>query len=149
MSEKIGIGEEASKFEAPGRAQVETTQVFGRVYENARLQELAESLPVKEVSLDDVREAVGESHVYWEDRNGEQLAPFQIIQDWEAAQQNEAWADHIASIKRADLEQPIWMTKDGHVFDGVHRLTWAVINNAPTIKARIFDEIPDSIESVE
>ena len=122
---------------------VETTQVGGKVYEIDKLRHFAEGLPTLELPLEDVSEAVGEGHVYWIDRNGEQLAPFRIIQNWLAAQKNEAWKDHVDSIKRADLDSPIWMTRDGHVFDGVHRLTRAVIENRPTIKVRIFDALPE------
>ncbi len=122
---------------------VETTHIDGRVYRNEDLREYAETLPVTELSLEELRAEVGPEHIYWIDRDGEQLAPHQIIEDWEAAQQNEAWADHVASIKRANLDDPIWKMRGGRVFDGVHRLTRAVIENRPTIKTRIFDELPD------
>jgi len=125
---------------------VETTQVNGKVYTIEELKEVAETLPVKEVPIDDVREAVSQGHIYWIDREDKQLSPYEIIQDWDAAQDNEAWADHVASIKRANLDNPIWMTKEGHVFDGVHRLTRAVIDNKPTIKVIIFDNIPEPSE---
>jgi hypothetical protein len=76
------------------------------------------------------------------DRAGQRLGTHEILQDWENAQKIEAWADHVASIRRADLSKPIWMTADGHVFDGVHRLCRAVLENQPTIKARIMTELP-------
>lgn len=123
---------------------VETTQVGGKIYENDKLLHFAESLPVRELPIDDVRDAVREGYICWIDRNGEQLAPFQIIRDWSAAQQNEAWRDHVDSIKRAELDNPIWITKDCQVFDGVHRLTRAVIENRSTIKVRVFEELPKS-----
>jgi|SRR3989339_1240029 len=145
MNETLIFNPEADREQSN---QVETTQVGGRIYENDKLREFAETLSIVEMPLDDVREAVGEEHVYWEDRNGDQLAPFQIIQDWDAAQQNDAWRDHVDSIKRANLQNPIWLTKDGHVFDGVHRLTRAVIDNNASVKVRIFDEIPESIQPV-
>ena len=134
--------ERQGRYREENANQVETTQVGGVLYEIEKLREYAEIIPTKNVPLEDVMEAVGKGHIYWIDRNGEQLAPYQIIQDWESAQQNEAWADHVASIKRADKEAPIWMTKDGHVFDGIHRLTRAVIDGDPTIRVKIFEKMP-------
>lgn len=128
-----------SNSESP---QIETTFVDGKTYQIDALREHAKQFSIQEVSLDSVREAVGPSHIYWVDKKGELLTPFQIIQDWAAAQQNEAWADHVASIKRADLNNPIWMTQAGDVFDGVHRLTRAVLENRQTIKVRIFKNLP-------
>lgn len=126
--------------------QIETTQVNGKIYEIDKLRDCAETLPTVEVPLDTVRGAVGEGHVYWIDRNGEPLAPYQIIQDWETAQTNEAWADHVASIKRANLDDPIWSTPEGRIFDGVHRLTRAVIDNAPMVKVKVFESLPESAQ---
>ena len=119
---------------------IETTEVNGQIYEIEKLRVLAERIPVKEISLHELREPVSDGHYYWIDRDGEKLGPFQILTDWEKAQHNEAWADHVASIKRANLENPIWMSKDGHVFDGAHRLTRAFLENKPTVKVQIFDE---------
>lgn len=126
--------------------QFETTQVNGKIYEIDTLRDYAETLPMIEIPLDKVRGAVGEGHVYWIDRNGEPLAPYQIIQDWDAAQINEAWADHVTSIKRANLDDPIWSTPEGHIFDGVHRLTRAVIDRVSTVKMKIFESLPDSAQ---
>lgn len=104
-----------------------------------------EDVPVREIPLDDIRAAVGPQHAYWIDRNGNTLAPFQILQDWEAAQNIEAWADHVESIRRADLTRPIWMTADGAIFDGVHRLTCAVLENRPTILVQIAIDLPAAL----
>lgn len=123
---------------------IETTQVDGKIYEIEKLRDFAERLAVHELPLNDVREAVGPGHIYWIDRNGEALAPHQIIRDWGAAQHNDAWKDHVDSIMQADLSKPIWMMKDGHVFDGVHRLIRAVIEDRPTIKVRIFEELSET-----
>jgi hypothetical protein len=87
---------------------------------------------------------VGEGHYFWEDRNGMKLGPAQILKDWEAAQQNPAWTDHVESIKRANLNNPIWAMKDGLVFDGMHRLTRAFIDKVAKVKIKIFEELPES-----
>lgn len=125
-------------------ASTETTQVGGKIYSNHLLLKLADTIPIQEVPLSRVSEAVGPRHSYWIDANGAILAPHTLLQDWKAAENNPAWADHVASIKRADLSNPIWITRDGHVFDGVHRLSRAVLENKATILVRVFDELPKS-----
>jgi hypothetical protein len=124
--------------------EIETTQVGGKIYEIENLRAFAENIPITELTLDRLEGAVGEGHVYWIDREGRPLAPFQIISDWEAAQQTESWADHVESIKRANLADPIWMTREGHIFNGIHRLARAVIERRPSMKVRIFENLPDS-----
>ncbi len=122
--------------------QIETTSIGGRTYTIDALREHMDSIPTQELPLDVVRAAVGPQHAYWIDRNGNTLAPFQILQDWENAQKVEAWADHVESIRRADLTRPIWITPNGAVFDGVHRLIRAVLENKPTILVQIATDLP-------
>jgi hypothetical protein len=121
----------------------ETTSVNGNIYNVELLESFAEQLESEEVPLEKLEEAVGEGHYYWEDRSGNKLGPSQILKDWEAAQRNEDWADHVATIKRADLSNPIWISADGHVFNGMHRLTRAFIDKVPTIKVKKFSSLPD------
>lgn len=127
-------------------SHIETTSSGGRVYNVEALEPFAERLEAKEVPLEDLRYAVSEGHYYWEDRKGEKLGPHQILQDWEAAQQNEDWADHVATIKRADLTHPIWMAADGTIINGTHRLTRAFLDHAETINVRIFGELSPEVE---
>lgn len=139
MNEFIGQQQESS---VPPEHE-ETTSIGGREYTISELREHVEKFPEEDVPLDSLRAAVGPGHVYWIDRDGMPLAPAQIIEDWEAAQKVEAWADHVESIKRADFSKPIWVMVDGSVFDGVHRLTRAVLDNRTTIKARIVTSLPE------
>lgn len=131
-------------FTSPEVVDMETTSVGGKTYRNSLLRKLAETIPTREVPLSQISAAVGPEHAYWEDANGEVLAPHTLLSDWDAAQKNPAWADHVASIKRADLNSPIWITKDGQVFDGVHRLTRAVLEKRATILVKTFDKLPES-----
>lgn len=135
---------DAIKSEAPH--PTETTQVGGKILDVEILKPYAEKFPTKLIETASLREAVSEGHYYWEDRNGEKLGPFQILQDPEAARNNPAWADHMQTIGRANLETPIWVTEDGHVFDGMHRLTRAFLDGVKQVKAKVFSEFPEEAE---
>lgn len=126
-----------------GKYSFETSRVGDRLYNIELLKPFAQEIPVKEMDVEVFRELVSDRHTYWIDRNDQKLGPYQILKDWEAAQKNPIWADHIQTIKRANLDNPIWSTKDGIVFDGMHRLTRAFIDNVPTIKVKVFETLPE------
>jgi hypothetical protein len=48
--------------------------------------------------------------------------------------------DEINRIEKADMRFPIIVTSKGHVVDGVHRITKAVMQGMKTIRAYIFDD---------
>lgn len=125
----------------------ETTKVNGVIYDVRKLEALAEQLPIQEAPTEQFNTIVGPSHHYWLDANGQPLGPYDILKDWEAAQNNPAWAEHVATIKRANLNRPLWVTRtpesDQDVFNGLHRLTRAFIDKVPTVKIRVFEAIPD------
>lgn len=119
----------------------ETTAINGVVYANAEFDSVAEQVPNVEIPLNQLAGAVSEGHDYWVDADGNDFGPADILRDWAVAQQNEAWIHHIESIKRADFSKPIWIKMpEGHVFDGVHRLTRAFIDQRPTILAKLFTD---------
>ena len=125
----------------------ETTKVNGIIYDVRKLTALAEQLPIQEAPIEQFRSIASPGHHYWMDINGQPLGPYDILQDWEAAQNNPAWAEHVATIKRANLDRPLWVTKDEEsdhdVFNGLHRLTRAFLNMAPTVKTRVFETLPE------
>ena len=124
----------------------ETASVNEKIYNVEMLESVAEHMKTEEMPLEDLRHAVGEGHYYWEDKKGEKLGPHQILKDWESAQENEDWADHVATIKRANLENRIWISSDGLVFNGMHRLTRAFVDGAKSIKVKKFSELPEDAE---
>ena len=124
----------------------ETTSVGGKVYNVALLESVAETIESKKIPLPQLQEAVGEGHFYWVDRKGEKLGPHQLLEDWEAAQKNDAWVDHVETIKRADTANAIWMTSDGFVFNGMHHLTRAFLDGKKTILVKVFLELPSTTE---
>ncbi len=121
----------------------ETTRVGEILYDVDKLKNEAENIPIQEISLNTLLGAVSEGNYYWIDQNNEKLGPFQILKDWDAAQRKEEWSDHIANIRQANLDNPIWITKQGLVFDGMHRLTKAVLEGKENIKVKVWDNLPD------
>jgi len=120
----------------------ETTSVFGETYNVDKLFDYADRVPVQEVSLSTLGEAVAEGHYYWTDKHNKKLGPFDLLQDWEVSLQNPNWVDHVDNIKNADLQWPIWITADGHVFNGMHRLTRCFVEGISPVKIRVFDSLP-------
>jgi len=127
----------------------ETTLVGDTLYNVDLLWSYAEKIKIQEFDLSQFQENVSQDHNYWIDEGGDKLGPFQILQNWEEAQKNPAWTKHIESIKQANLNDPIWMTDNGFVLNGMHRLTKAFLENKTTIKVRVFDKIPDEAIIVE
>lgn len=123
----------------------ETTRVGNKLYNVTLLWHYADQLPVEEVLLDDLKEAVNERHKYWLDTQGGWLGPSALLKNWESAQQNPLWIDHITNIKQANMNNPIWIHRpSGIVFNGMHRLTRAFLEQKPAINVRYFDELPES-----
>lgn len=127
--------------------RTETTTVEGKLYKVALLESYADQLETTEIPLSELKEAVSSTHHYWEDKKGQILGPFQLLEDWQAAQKNPDWSQHIDTILRADTSDPIWIAPDGHVFNGVHRLTRAFLDNHEKIKAKKFPRLPKEAEA--
>lgn len=122
---------------------METTEVDGTVYDVDKIKLYAVDLPVEPVAIDQLKDQLGPGHTYWLDRDGNKLGPHDLLVDWHAAQQRPVWRDHVESVKRADLTNPIFiMKKTGIVFDGMHRLTKAYLQNEETILAKLFEALP-------
>lgn len=125
----------------------ETTNVNGKTYNVDKLKQFAESLPILETATQTFEGAVRKGNYYWLDKNSRKLGPHDLLEDWVSAQENPDWADHVQNIKSANLDNPIWIfQEDGVVFDGMHRLTRALIEHQPNIKYRLFDSLPKEAE---
>jgi hypothetical protein len=48
--------------------------------------------------------------------------------------------DEVTRIEKADIRFPIIVTSKGHIVDGVHRLTKAVMQGMKTLRAYTFDD---------
>lgn len=121
----------------------ETTEVDGQYYDVDMLKTYAEELPIETLPLSSLAELVSEHHQYWDIDDGTSIGPYEILKNWDMAQRNPLWEAHVASIKQARLDNPIWIYRPtGMVFDGAHRLTRAFLDGKDTIKVRQWDELP-------
>ena len=128
----------------------ETTSVDGVVYDVHKMYEYAETLPVLSVETAKFKDALGVEHKYWLDRKGGMLGPYDLLQDWPSALKNPDWADHIATIMLSNKDATIWIYgKTGLVFNGIHRLTKAVLDGENKIKAQIFETLPEDAKTGE
>jgi hypothetical protein len=123
---------------------METTRIGKTLYDVDKIRHFAEKIPTIEIDTKLLENSLIKGHYFWEDINGNKLGPYQILLDWEIAQNNPNWLKHIESIKRADLNNPVWITNEYVVFDGMHRLTKAFIEKVPRIKVKIFTQLPPS-----
>jgi hypothetical protein len=133
-------------FEKQENVDIETTDWNGKTYDVRKLLEWAEQFPVEQIPLDTFREQISEDHFYWIDTRGEKLGPAQMFKDWEAAKHNPAWEKHVYGIEHANLDNPIWLIRNGdriEVVNGVHRLARAFHENKPGIAARILPGLPE------
>lgn len=142
MSEKDQRAEIEFQRERQQNFSYETTKVGGIIYDVRELEKVAEAIPIQEAPTQNFSDIVKEGRHYWLDKEGQRLGPWDILHNWQAAQNNSAWAEHVATISRANLNRPIWVTKDGDVFNGLHRLTKAFLDNVPKIQVRLFDTLP-------
>ena len=55
---------------------------------------------------------------------------------------------HMRYIRSADLENPIILSCEGHVFDGLHRLAKCLLDDIPMIKCKQFQINPEPFEIV-
>lgn len=122
--------------------RVETSRIGDKIIDVGVLAKFAENLPVETAPTKTFENAVGENQHYWIAEDGQHIGPFEILKNWEFAQKNPLWTEHVNSIKNANLDNPIWISPDGIVFDGMHRLTRAFLDGVKEIKVRRFKELP-------
>lgn len=96
-----------------------------------RIWKLAEDLPAKEVSIDEIH---GPDEVTW-------FAPGQ-------KPTCRAIAEHCRRINATDLSYPIILTEDFRVFDGMHRIAKCIMEGRTHILAKRFEKNPPPDEVV-
>jgi hypothetical protein len=57
--------------------------------------------------------------------------------------------EHMKRIQRADLNNPILLSAEGHVFDGLHRLAKCSLEGVQTIRYQQFAVNPEPFEIVD
>lgn len=90
-----------------------------------RLRALADTLAVTEVPLAEIFEY---DTVYWFD--GDHPPTVRSV------------VEHAQRLAAADLSDPILLSHDGWVIDGMHRIARAVLDGHATIRARRLPEYP-------
>ncbi len=73
----------------------------------------------------------------WVDANENPVTPQMVLDD----RHNPAYKEHVDRLERADLRYPI-LIHDGHIIDGFHRMTKAILKGYKTVKGVV---IPDSV----
>jgi len=155
------VPEEAGDFVAPdvGKSQEKPhlTQFGGKQYEVGKLKSVAEQLPTTEYPLGDrsALEDILESK-YWNTSDGQSIGPSDLLAafeqsggDWNKVKEAHLeWSVHVDKVMRVDYRFPSLM-HDGHLIDGIHRLTKALSENALTLPVKVLDELPSSTEYSE
>jgi hypothetical protein len=57
--------------------------------------------------------------------------------------------DHIKRIQNADLREPILLSAEGYVFDGLHRLARCALEGIPKITCQQFETNPEPFEILD
>lgn len=73
----------------------------------------------------------------WVDANETPITPKMVVDD----RKNPAYKEHVKRLMNADLRYPI-LIHDGHIIDGFHRMTKAILQGHKIVKAVT---IPDSV----
>ena len=160
MSERY-VPEEAKSFTAPdtGKPQEKPhlTQFGGKQYDVGQLETVAEQIPTTEFPLGDraALEDILESK-YWNTSDGQSIGPSDLLaaftesgDDWSKVKEvHPEWSVHVDKVIGVDYRLPA-LVHGGHLIDGIHRLTKALSENAPTLPVKILDELPSSAEYSE
>ncbi|ELE2042184.1 chromosome partitioning protein ParB [Vibrio vulnificus] len=97
-----------------------------------RIWALAESLPVEELPIDEIK---GPDEVTWFSMEGPMPTCREI-------------AKHCQRINDADLSYPVILTSDYKVFDGMHRIAKKIMLGEESIQVRRFRENPPADEVI-
>ena len=62
---------------------------------------------------------------------------------WDAVTTPRQMAEHVKRVNNANLDYPIILDEEGFIMDGWHRVTKALVEGVPTIKAVRFDKNPE------
>ena len=111
----------------------EATDGVQKYWSVERIWQLAESLPVEEIAIDDIQ---GPDEVTWFSFDG----PHPTCR---------AIAEHCKRINEVDLSYPIILTEGYKVFDGMHRIARCIMEGKTHIQAKRFLKNPEPDEWFE
>jgi len=157
MSETY-MPEEATNFIDPDTSNVKEkphlTQFVGKKYDVRKLQIIAEAIPTTEFPLTDSL-AVTDilQSKFWKSSNGDSIGPSDLLaafeesnRDWtEVRKSHPEWSVHLDKLIRVNYRTPA-LVHAGHLIDGLHRLTKAIADKAPTLPVKVLTELPFDTE---
>jgi hypothetical protein len=120
------------EYGMPTGTYTKTDDGTTKVWQQARLIELAKSLPVKTVRLDSIAEF---DHDMWFGSGPNKVQPT-----------CRAVAEHAKRINDANLQHPIILSATGSLMDGMHRAAKAYIEDKQEIQAVQFEVDPEPDE---
>ena len=160
-NEKEFAKESDKEFVYPKESTSEEMQTYddsmGKIYDVYKLIAFAEALPEETVSVDALAERVFREKT-WQDVNGHYVSPGEIynvakengeknhgVIDWEELQEKYPdLAFHLEKLGVINYETPILLSRENIIIDGIHRVLRAYIDGVKEIKAKRFDELPES-----
>ncbi len=133
------------------------TQYGGRQYNVDMLEAAAAQLPTTEFSLID-RDPLKDTleSKYWNTTDGQSIGPSDLLtafdrnnRDWgEVRRAHPTWSVHVDKIMGVNYRIPA-LVYNGHLIDGIHRLTKALAENAQTLPVKVLTELPSEAEYIE
>lgn len=132
------------------------TQYDGKQYDVHMLEAYADTLPTVQFSLGNqatVKDIV--QNKYWRTPTGESIGPSDLLDEYDALGDwdlvltaHPDWAVHVNKVKGVDYTRPA-LVYEGHLIDGIHRLTKALSEGAETFPVNILDTLPEDAEFIE
>ena len=102
------------------------------MWDVSRLRDAAKDLVLGEVLLSSISEI---DSVYWFDDEHPPTC--------------KAVIEHVRRIRSADLSDPVLLSPDGYVIDGMHRVAKALLEGQVSIRAKTLPEYPEPDRVVE
>lgn len=121
-----------------------TARINEGLFDVLKLREFSKNLPIEDYDVEQMRSRIfSPGSNYWTDNEGNQFDSAELLNNWDKAQNNPLWVEHVQKIKNANLNYPVWLYGEHDtIVDGVHRIAHALINNIPKIKIQRWVELP-------
>lgn len=121
-----------------------TARINEGLFDVLKLRDFSAGLPVQNFQVETLRERMfAPGNNYWTDSENNKFDVADLLNDWEAAQDNPLWQEHVEKIKNADFSYPIWLYgQHDTIVDGAHRLAAALLNNISEIPMQRWIDLP-------
>lgn len=140
----------------PPEPKLDLTQFGDKQYDVSALEYAAQQTKeIQHLNISDPAAIADVLHSkYWRTSSGESIGPSDLLaaytetRDWmQVIEQHPTWKEHVEKVLAADKHQeyPVLLYQ-GTLIDGIHRLTRAVADRAPSIPAYVLAELPAEAE---